>query len=247
VRFRLLCQVLATVATLGWVPGNPAKLMTMVVIWLLGFGRIRAAELVAMAAVNLLFVLMNQAALRQGTFVFDHPDFLGMPAYEFLTWGFYTLHTMRFLNGPSPQGRWIIVAGATGTFAVPFGTIADPDLLFLASAALLVLLFAMYHEPMDFVYAGYMAVVGELVEHVGEATGQWILGSLGTASRCGYCPCGPASDCLRAAWSCLYCGNLTAANRHDDYKALTPRRYGRRRRAPSGPPLTGSIEIQQLR
>jgi hypothetical protein len=38
---------------------------------------------------------------------------------------------------------------------------------------MLVLLFAMYHEPMDFVYAGYMAVVGELVEHVGEATGQW--------------------------------------------------------------------------
>jgi hypothetical protein len=68
VRFRLLCQVLATVATLGWVPGNPAKLMTMVVIWLLGFGRIRAAELIAMAAVNLLFVLMNQAALKQGTF-----------------------------------------------------------------------------------------------------------------------------------------------------------------------------------
>jgi hypothetical protein len=31
----------------------------------------------------------------------------------------------------------------------------------------------MYHEPMDFAYAGYMAVVGELVEHVGQATGQW--------------------------------------------------------------------------
>jgi hypothetical protein len=60
-----------------------------------------------MAAVNLLFVLMNQAALKQGTFVFAHPDFLGMPAYEFLTWGFYTLHAMRFLNGPPPQGRWI--------------------------------------------------------------------------------------------------------------------------------------------
>src|SRR5580704_11534859 len=75
-RLRLLFQVLATVATLGWVPGNPAKLMTMVVIWLLGFGRIRAAELVAMAAVNLLFVLMNQAALKQGTFVFDDPDLL---------------------------------------------------------------------------------------------------------------------------------------------------------------------------
>ena len=126
-----------------------------------------------MAAVNLLFVLINQAALKQGTFVFDHPDFLGMPAHEFLTWGFYTLHAMRFLNGPPPQGRWIIVASATGAFAVPFGTIADPNSLFLASASMLVVFFAVYHEPIDFAYAGYMAVVGELVEHVGEATGQW--------------------------------------------------------------------------
>jgi hypothetical protein len=145
----------------------------MVVVWLLGFGRIRGAELVAMAAINLLFVLMNQAALKQGIFAFDHPDFLGMPAYEFLTWGFYSLHTIRFLNGPPPQGRRTIVLVATGAFAVPFGTITDSTLLFLASATLLVVFFAMYHEPMDFAYAGYMAVVGELVEHVGEATGQW--------------------------------------------------------------------------
>ena len=83
--FRLLCQVLATVATLGWVPGNAAKLVTMLVIWGLGFGAIRAAELVAMTAVDLIFVLMNQAALRQGIFPFDYPDFLGMPANEFLS------------------------------------------------------------------------------------------------------------------------------------------------------------------
>jgi hypothetical protein len=145
----------------------------MVVIWGLGFGRIKAAELAAMAAVNLLFVVMNQAALKQGVFVFDHPDFLGMPAYEFLTWGFYTLHTIRFLNGPPPQGGWIIVLAATAAFAVPFGTIADPAVLFLASAFMLIVFLAIYHEPMDLAYAGYLAVVGQLVEHVGEATGQW--------------------------------------------------------------------------
>jgi hypothetical protein len=173
VRFRLLCQALATIATLGWVPGNAAKLVTMVVIWGLGFGCIRAAELVAMAAVNLLFVLMNQVALKQGIFAFNHPDFLGMPAYEFLTWGFYTLHAMRLLNGPPPQGRWTTAVVATAAFALPFGTIADSSLLFLATASMLVVFFAMYHEPMDLTYAGYMAVVGALVEHVGEATGQW--------------------------------------------------------------------------
>src|SRR5215472_16100141 len=145
----------------------------MVVIWGLGFRRVRTAELAAMAAVNLLFVVMNQAALKQGIFAFDLPDLLGMPAYEFLTWGFYTLHTIRFLNGAPPQGRWINVLIATVAFAVPFGTIADSDVLFLASASMLVVLFAMYHELMDLAYAGYLAVVGELVEHVGEATGQW--------------------------------------------------------------------------
>jgi hypothetical protein len=172
-RLRLLCQVLATIATLGWVPGNAAKLATMVVIWGLGFGRVRVAELAAMAAINLLFVVMNQAALKQGIFVFDHPDFLGMPAYEFLTWGFYTLHTARFLNGAPPEGRWIIVLLATGAFAAPFGTIADPDILFFVSALMLIVCFFLYHEPMDLAYAGYLALVGQLVEHVGEATGQW--------------------------------------------------------------------------
>jgi hypothetical protein len=145
----------------------------MVVIWGLGFGRIRAAEIAAMAAINVLFVVMNQAALKQGIFAFDHPDFLGMPAYEFLTWGFYTLHTIRFLNGAPPQGRWITVLISTGAFAVPFGAIADPNVLFFASASLLLVFFAMYHEPMDLAYAGYLAVVGQLVEHVGEATRQW--------------------------------------------------------------------------
>ena len=85
----------------------------MLVIWGLGFGAIRAAELVAMTAVNLIFVLMNQAALRQGIFAFDYPDFLGMPAYEFLTWGFYTLHTMRFLNGAPPAGGRLIADRTT--------------------------------------------------------------------------------------------------------------------------------------
>jgi hypothetical protein len=145
----------------------------MVVVWDVGFRRVTVAELVAMAAINILFVLMNQAALKQGIFAFNHPDFLGMPAYEFLTWGFYALHTIRFLNGPPPQGRWITVVVATGAFALLFGTIAAPNLLFLATASKLVVFFAMYHEPMDLAYAGYMAVVGELVEHVGQSIDQW--------------------------------------------------------------------------
>ncbi len=166
-RLVLLCQLLATAATLGWVPGNPAKLMTMLVIWGLGFGRIRAAELLAMGAVNLLFVLMNSAALKRGIFGFDHPDFLGMPVYEYLMWGFYTLHTIRFLDGEGPRGGLIPVLAAAAAFALPFALIADPALLLAASAVVLAGCIVMFHEPMDLAYAGYMAALGALIEYVG--------------------------------------------------------------------------------
>jgi hypothetical protein len=169
----LLCQLVATAAALGWVPVNPAKLAVMAVIWRLGFGRITAAEYLMMAAVNLLFVVMNSAALRRGIFRFDHPDFLGMPVYEYLMWGFYTLHTIRFLGGEAPRGRRVLAGAAAAAFALPFAAIADPALLLVASAAVLVGCIALFHERMDLTYAGYMAGLGALIEYVGVGTGQW--------------------------------------------------------------------------
>ena len=41
------------------------------------------------------------------------------------------------------------------------------------SGLVLAIGFALFHEPMDFLYAGYMAVVGALIEYVGCGTGQW--------------------------------------------------------------------------
>jgi hypothetical protein len=172
VRLVLLCQLLATAAVLGWVPGNTAKLMTMLVIWGIGFGRIRAAELGVMAAVNLLFVLMNSAALKRGIFRFDRPDFLGMPVYEYLMWGFYTLHAIRLLDGSASPGK-LMAASAAVAFALPFALIADPGLLLAASGLVLAACFFVFHEPMDLAYAAYMAALGALIEYVGVGTGQW--------------------------------------------------------------------------
>jgi hypothetical protein len=169
----LLGQLLATAAALGWMPGNPLKLVTMLIIWRFGFNRIRVDELLAMSAVNLLFVLMNSAALKRGIFVFDHPDLLRMPIYEFFMWGFYTLHTIRFLGGPVPDKRWPIVFAAAIAFALPFATIADANLLLAVSGTVLMGCLIVFHEPMDLAYAGYMAALGALIEYVGVGTGQW--------------------------------------------------------------------------
>lgn len=104
-RLVLAAQLLATAAALGWVPTNAVKLVAMLVIWRLGFGRVSPAEMVAMMLVNLFFVVANQAALARGIFGFNDPDFLGMPVYEYLMWGFYTLHGIRFLDGIGPLRR----------------------------------------------------------------------------------------------------------------------------------------------
>ncbi len=172
-RFRLLCQLAATVGVLGWVPGNPAKLVVLLLVWLVGFGRVAAAELAVMGAVNLLFVAMNLAALRRGIFAFEHPDLFGMPVYEYLMWGFYVLHTVRFLDGPPPRGRTIVALAAAGAFASTFALIAAPPLLLIVSGAVLAVGIALFHERMDLAYAGYMAALGAAVEYVGVSTGQW--------------------------------------------------------------------------
>ena len=172
-RIRLGLQLLGTIAILAWIPGNAAKLVAMLVIWALGFGRVSRPEVVFMIGVNLLFICMYLGALRKGAFRFTSPDALGMPMYEFAMWGFYTLNTIRFLDGMAPGGsRWsaLIMAAA---LAVPFSMVSDPGVLTLLSGIVLVISLALFSEPMDFAYAAYMVIMGALIEYVGVWTGQW--------------------------------------------------------------------------
>lgn len=172
-RIVLGAQLAGTALVLGWVPGNLAKLVIMAAIWTLGFQRFILSELALMAFVDVLFVIMNTGALRQGIFAFTHPDALGMPVYEFFMWGFYVLHTIRFVGGPVPHGKARLVFAFTAAFAVPFSTIADPNLLTFVSAVILIGSLAAFHDKMDFAYVGYMLFVGTVIEYVGTGTGQW--------------------------------------------------------------------------
>ena len=144
-----------------------------VIVWRLGFGRIAAGEFVMMAVVNAMFILMNMAALNRGAFAFNHPNFLGMPVYEYLMWGFYTLHTIRFLDGERAARPDYPRSRRRGSFVLPFAIIAEPVLLLLTSAAVLAAAISLFHEKTDLAYAAYMAVLGALIEYVGVATGQW--------------------------------------------------------------------------
>jgi hypothetical protein len=171
-RVLLLVQLLGTVAALGWVPGDWAKLAAMLPLWAIGFRRVSRAELALMVVVDMVFVLADGGALRKHVFRFTHPDLLGLPIYEFLMWGFYTLHAIRFIGGRCPR-LTIPTVILAAIFAAAFSTIGDANRLLLVSAAVLALALLCHHERDDLRYAGYMIVVGALVEYVGTGTGQW--------------------------------------------------------------------------
>jgi hypothetical protein len=169
----LAVQLLGTLGILAFVPTNLGKLGCLLVLWAVTFDRLTRAEMILYLAVCAFFTVMNLASLRQGIFSFTHPDVLHMPAYEFFMWGFYLLHTLRMLRGPSPEDRqpavWVLATLYAGSFAA----ISDPELLLLVTAILLVIGIALFHERFDVAYVCYMIVVGAAIEYTGVLSGQW--------------------------------------------------------------------------
>jgi uncharacterized membrane protein YoaT (DUF817 family) len=170
---RLLMQVPGTLAILAWLPGNGAKLLALLLLWWLGFGRISRREGWFFTGVCLFFSGMNLLALRQGIFAFRHPDLLGLPWYEFFMWGFYLLHSWRLLDGAaaSTQNRpaWALAL----LYAAAFGGIAHATALLLVTAALLALGLLLFHQRLDLAYTGYLLLLGAAVEYTGVHSGQW--------------------------------------------------------------------------
>jgi uncharacterized membrane protein YoaT (DUF817 family) len=54
-----------------------------------------------------------------------------------------------------------------------FATIGDATLLLLASAAVLAVALALFHESRDLAYTGYMILIGTLFEYAGVHSGLW--------------------------------------------------------------------------
>lgn len=160
-------------AILALVPTNPGKLVAFVLVWALTFGRLSKAEAVFFAVACVFFTAMNAASLAQGIFAFTAPDFLGMPVYEVLMWGFYLLHTRRVLGGAAPTDRRAAAWTLALLYSAAFATIHDGNVLLAVTGVLLGLGLVLFHEREDLAYAGYMVLLGAAIEYTGVLSGQW--------------------------------------------------------------------------
>jgi hypothetical protein len=170
----LAAQLLLTAVILAWIPGNATKLVVMLLVWAIGFGRLSRAELILMIGTNAVFIPMDIATVHQGAFRFTAPDLLGLPYYEFLMWSFYVLNTIRFWGPERPRAGSIALAvGLAVLFALPFSLIRNYQLLFLASGVVLAIGIGFFHERRDIAFVSYMIAMGGIMEYAGVWSGQW--------------------------------------------------------------------------
>jgi hypothetical protein len=172
-RVALIVQAFVTLAILISVPSNAGKLTALLALWAVTFGKLTRTEWVFFAAISVFFTAMNAAALAQGIFTFSDPDFLRMPVWEVLMWGFYTLHTIRLLGGPIPNSNRKVVWGLAILFAAAFATIPDSTVLLAVTSVVLLMALGFFHDVHDLAYAGYMILLGAAVEYAGVYAGLW--------------------------------------------------------------------------
>ena len=170
---RYLLQLIGTLLVLAFVPTNAGKLLAFLVLWAVTFRHLSAPEVALAALACVFFSAMNAASLKQGIFVFDHPDLLGMPVYEFFMWGFYLLHTKRVLGGAAPESRRPVIWALAVLYSAAFAAIPNPELLLLATGILLAIGLLLCHERLDLAYVTYMVILGAAIEYTGVHSGQW--------------------------------------------------------------------------
>ena len=171
-RMLLAVQLLGTAAVVACVPSNAVKTLVLPCWWFLTFRRFRLRELAVYLLVCGLFTVMDILAVAHGTFVFDHPDFAGLPSYELLLWGYYILHAIRFLKPRAPAFSWGALLLAI-PFAASFSCIEQPLTLLLVTAGVLGLGLVFNHERSTCACMVYMILIGAVFEYGGVWSGQW--------------------------------------------------------------------------
>jgi len=168
----LLVQLAGTFAIIAFVPTGVVKAAAMVLLWAATFRRIDAAEAILFVTSCAGFSAM-EIATQGPAFEFTRPDVLGLPAYEFMLWGYSLLHGLRFLGGPVPAGRRLTATALALGFIATFAVLESPSALLAAGAALCAIGVLLFHEREDLAYASYLAVVGTATEYVGLWSGEW--------------------------------------------------------------------------
>lgn len=172
-RLLILAQLPITLLILAFVPGNLWKMAALLPIWWFSFRGLSFAEIRAFLIINLVFVISDIGAIKNGFFEFTEPDVLGLPAWEFIMWGFYILHAIRLFQDRLPEklDKKMIVFAII--FSQTFAVLKDPQILLGVTIGLVLLTLILTRNLNDVIFCGYFMLMGVLFEWVGLHFGLW--------------------------------------------------------------------------
>lgn len=168
----LLAQLPLTLGVLALAPSNTLTVVGLCALWAVTFRRLGAKELRLFLLANVIFVGMDAASVKQGVFAFTAPDALGLPAWEFLMWGFYLLHATRLLQEDGEPGGWAAWLFAA-LFALCFPLSPSDSVLLASTGVLLGLALLRFHRRGDLAMVLAFVAMGAAVEAVGVHGGLW--------------------------------------------------------------------------
>jgi hypothetical protein len=173
-RWLIAAQLPLTLIILTWAPGNLLRATLLLLLWAATFRTLSRGELAFGFVMCVFFTGMNSASIQAGVFTFTEPDLFGQPWFEFLMWGFYTLHALRLLDKQAPAFEprfiWPLAVLYSACFPIFQGGLP----LLTGTGILLSIGLFRYHERRDWIFVGYFAAMGAAFEYTGVHTGLWI-------------------------------------------------------------------------
>jgi hypothetical protein len=169
----LALQLILTLFVLAYVQSNWIKVLFLLPLWWISFGGLSRKEWIAFALINVLFVVSDIGAIKNGFFQFYKPDLLGLPVWELFMWGFYLLHTHRMFPPRVPKSLDLKLVMLAVVFSQVFAVIPDRTWLLGVTSAVLMITLYFYHEREDLLYCAYLMLMGIAVETVGLGFHLW--------------------------------------------------------------------------
>jgi len=175
-RARVVSAVVLTGLVIHFIPNRLLVSAVLLAAWWLLFFPLARVEYVLFVLAAAFFTVQDFVTLKDGLFAFRDRDFLLMPYFEPLLWGFYFLSMKRFVSGtaddaPPLEAKAFIAVVVTSIMFGSFPTGARP--LLIATTCSTVFLFALFHTRRDLQYAIYSLVLGLVVELFGVRIGVW--------------------------------------------------------------------------
>lgn len=174
-KFKSIMGVLITLSVIHFIENPLVILMALLPLWYFFFRPWNRENCIIFIVALLFFLGQNYAVLKTGGFSFKHKDILLMPYYEPFMWGFYYLTIKRFVGEP-PRVHKLEGKAFFGLLLTSASFSLFPgysQMLLLSSLISTSVLFLMFHEKHDLLYALFALVLGFVVEIFGVSTGLW--------------------------------------------------------------------------